>query len=98
MKKDDVDGGGAMKPVHSLLLLSLSTCCYSVSFVCSAVGTVINTGLFKSRDEIKRELSKYSTDPDALNAALKMRDCIATMSLLDKLALLTLLGEIMLSC
>ncbi|XP_042319747.1 prostatic steroid-binding protein C2-like [Sceloporus undulatus] len=87
-----------MKSTFIVLLLILACCCYSDALVCKPLTDILNIGIFRSNDDLKKELSKYTTDTVTLNAAIKLKDCINSLSLLQKVAVLTLTGEILKVC
>ncbi|CAI5763090.1 Hypothetical predicted protein [Podarcis lilfordi] len=87
-----------MKPTLLFLLLILACSCNSAFSICEPVKSFVKTVLFKSDDEVEKEVSKHTEDSDAKNAVFKLKECVNELSLLQKATLLPVVRKVMKNC
>ncbi|XP_034377894.1 secretoglobin family 1D member 1 [Arvicanthis niloticus] len=83
-----------------LLLIVLAVSCYEANAVtvCKAVVMESLTFILGSREELQRQLETYSAPAEAVQAKLKVKDCVDKMNYGDKLRVSRVLEQILIEC
>ncbi|XP_052027001.1 prostatic steroid-binding protein C1-like [Apodemus sylvaticus] len=90
-----------MRLILCLLLITLAVPCYGQSggFVCEAVLRESLTFVLRSRDALEKELNKYSAPAEAVEAKLKVKECVdETLDYKSRLAVGVALKQILIEC
>ncbi|XP_066110130.1 secretoglobin family 1D member 2-like isoform X2 [Saccopteryx bilineata] len=89
-----------MKPVLSVLLLTLAFCCYEANAgdVCPNVVTEVGGLFFIPTFIYKSSLQKYDAPAEAVEAKLTVKKCIDNISLWNRLRVLGALTRVLKEC
>nr|XP_034347707.1 prostatic steroid-binding protein C1-like [Arvicanthis niloticus] len=83
-----------------LLLIILAVSCYEANAgkVCKAVMMESLTFILGTKEEMKKLLETFSPPAEAIEAKLKVKDCVDKMNYTDRLRMAGVLAQILIEC